>query len=153
MQTRQLRWRERQGLGRRQFYLREIWRFEYTPEEGIRGLMLGEILGTSMGDIWAEEVLWRFLLLRELCFESPSLCGVVVRGDCISGDIIVFLGVEFAESLGVLAENVGVFCSSSLTFLVSISNAGRSLVAASGSMKSPSSTAGISTSRSALDEN
>ena len=71
-------------------------------------MILGEILGTSMGDIWAEEVLWRFLLLRELCFESPSLCGVVVRGDCISGDIIVFLGVEFAESFGVLAENVGV---------------------------------------------
>ena len=81
---------------------------EYRPEEGIRGLMLGEILGTSMGDIWAEEVLWRFLLLRELGFESPCLCEVVVWGDCTSGDIIVYLGVEFAESFGVLAESVGV---------------------------------------------
>ena len=40
-----------------------------------------------------------------------------------------------------------------MTFRVSISNARRALVAASGSMKSLSSTAGISTSRSALGEN
>ena len=72
------------------------------------GLMLGDILGTSIGDIWADEVLCRFFVLREPDFESPCFCAVAERGDCISGDIREFLGVEVADSLGVFAERVGV---------------------------------------------
>lgn len=34
-----------------QLGVRQKFMLEYRPEEGIRGLMLGDILGTSMGDI------------------------------------------------------------------------------------------------------
>ena len=50
MQMHQLKWLERQCLERCQFLCKRFV-LECGPEEGIRGLMLGDIFGTSIGDI------------------------------------------------------------------------------------------------------
>lgn len=94
----------------------------------------GLILGTSIGDICADEVLCRFLLLRDPDLDSACLCGVTPRGDRSSGLIIVVLGVEPAVNFGVFASIVGVLWSSSMALLVSTAKTGRVLVTESGNI-------------------
>jgi hypothetical protein len=69
--------------------------------------MLGEIFGIRAGEIWADEVLCLFLVVRGPDFNSDLLCPPVGSGD-ISGLMTEVRGVLFAVNFGVFAESVGV---------------------------------------------
>src|ERR1700710_2423361 len=83
----------------------------HLPAAGTNGLILGEILGRSAGDIVADEVPCRFLLARPpLRFSTfPGLANVscdVPRANALLGVLAALILTDFAERVGVLSLEV-----------------------------------------------